>query len=783
TALKRVVATAAVEHVPSLSAAEVIGSVPAVERESMLGELRENASPPEGLEEKLDRLIDMPDQRLEFLALRIQSALRRREPVIAMTRALEFSSILSNLTPIGNEDEQILRDPARSCDLNNWLAARIAEVVELAGQSDQLQVIQDQLDQRAAIVRASSSKSLASFVRQFKPLDVSALQLVLADRQQIEGRMVAAERALFGRQPSSDWLNAPADAAEDVSTVQPAIAERLIALAELYQQAGLDENAASVAGLIARADASLPDFMTDKAKEILQKTERAIPSQRVDGDVGVSLTWQSRPSPMGVRSTSIAMVFPAIQAGKSFSGWKIVNRSPGVVLQNPFGNASQLSTISGFRSRRTLERSMVLSGGVLFLQRPGELTAVDLFALSQNRIGDAILWTRDFGSEEAIVSSRSTETTTFGDSIPSFPIAAKVGAVAGEFRVGAVQGDQLYVLLSGELIAIDAATGETLWRNSAAPATGMMVADEQHVAVVNYKRSTASEISVFDRYDGRLIESRPWTYGKPWAVSTGNLLCYQESDDACSATVRLVDPLKDALLLELEDAAIRNPRRDMKPKGMGRILQQRWMILFDSLGRLTVWDLLQGRELVRQTMDEMENLTSLNAMLVEGQVLVLPANDLERGRGSYTTQHGQVHQTANRIYAVSTETGEIRWQREFDPAWGISIDQPYSSPVAILVRSRSNQTIERNGTKMDVMMLRLSDGESIHEELDREVAPSSTGLTTFQVYEPLTTRIRAKIAGEDLEYRISEPSEPAEDTGDEKNDPESEFEEIDGNES
>ncbi|MEM6472882.1 MAG: PQQ-binding-like beta-propeller repeat protein [Planctomycetota bacterium] len=718
--------------------------------QSMLGELRENASPPEGLEEKLDLLIDTPDQRLEFLALRIQSALRRSETVAAMDRIIEFSRQLEKQRQLQNQDEVILRDPNRRCDLDNWLAARVAEMLRQVESEEEQDQIQSKLVERFQILRSSSSKSLESFIRQFKPMQLSELQIVLADRKLSEGDSLSAERLLLGRGALTEWLNSD----QGGSAVDELLAERLLKLSSLYQEEKLPENARQLAEYLRDSASDLPPSLIDDANTVALNAESSIDSPNVDGNIGVSLTWEAQ-QVGGGRANNITMLFPAIQSGQSFSDWKIVNRASTVILQTPFGSPMTLPIQGGFRQRRQTDREMILSGGLMLIQRPGELMALDLLALAQKRLGDTIRWTRDFGSEESVVSSRSTENTIFGDAITSY----RVGSNQEEFRVGTVQGDQMYVLLAGDLLALDPASGETLWRNSEAPTLGYTIADNDRVAVVSFGRALLEQvfeptISIFDRYDGRLIESRPWRYGKPWATSGKNLVCYKAADDESSANIKLVDPLADEVLLELDDAAVRIPKREGRPRGYGRILQQRWMVLFDSLGNLTVWDLLRGVEVCRKQVEPLEDLTSMHAMLMQDQVLVLPARNYKRGKGSYTTQHGDAHKTTSRIYAVSTKTGEISWKKEFDPPWGVSIDQPASCPVVLLVRSMVDRTTEISSPRMDVMMLRVSDGKMLHEEYDHQVSPTSIGPTTFVVYEPLLDRIRVRIAGEDLRYRI-----------------------------
>ena len=145
---------------------------------------------------------------------------------------------------------------------------------------------------------------------------------------------------------------------------------------------------------------------------------------------------------------------------------------------------------------------------------------------------------------------------------------------------------------------------------------------------------------------------------------------------------------------------------------------------------------------------------------MEGQILVFPSNQTVRQKGDKLTQEGEVHKTLHKIIAVSTESGEINWERDFEEPWGVTIDQPYGSPVLLLVRSRTIYTVNRATPKMDVAMIRVSDGETIHLESDKAVSPRSTRLTTILRSEPELGRIQARIEGEILMYEFGAKEDP-----------------------
>ncbi|MCA9135096.1 MAG: PQQ-binding-like beta-propeller repeat protein [Planctomycetales bacterium] len=725
---------------------------------SMLGELRDNPTPPDGLEAELDALIDTPAQRLEFLALRIQSALRNKSVDAATNRLLEFCSVMAAVSPVGNEDDSILRDPSRDCSLDSWIAARASEIVELASAQGQLDVVRSQTDDLLKIKRFGSTKVLSAIARQLGPLGIDELVVSLADRRIAEGELISAERLLLGTSLPSRLL----DQGQLIYSPQ-----RASLLAKVYGEGSLYQDALAVIDALGDAnnsDQANPDSDAPASREALsaemkelqgtirQKIEQESP--RLDLSTPISLTWQSQAMPSSARSAFMqTVVRPALNGGQTFKGWTVINRGGSVMFQDANGNDLPLP-MDEFRTTRSSDRKATISGGLMILERPGRISAIDLFSVRSNRRTDALLWTLDFGADGATVTKSRINTTPFGDSSFSYPTNSSAANVNSEFRVGPLLGDRLLVLQSGELMAVDASNSETLWRNSDAPTLGHIVVADKRVAVVSYVTAADATVTQFDLLDGRKLSTSPWEYGKVWATNGTHVLSYEMDSKDSAATVRLVNPFSGDVLLETE-ALVKQPLQQGVDRGMGRVLQDRYLVLFDATGRLLIWDLMLGSELCQHNVDAMPELQSMHAMWTDGRILVLPANAVVRStKADMLTQHGETHQTVHKIIAVSTETGEINWQRDFEDPWGVTIDQPYGIPVLLMARSKTIYTVNKSTPKMDVAMIRLSDGETIHEQLERPVSPQSTGLTTYVASQPEFGRIRARIDGEVLVYEF-----------------------------
>ena len=270
----------------------------------------------------------------------------------------------------------------------------------------------------------------------------------------------------------------------------------------------------------------------------------------VDGKV--DLTWRSQQFPGGMRSNAtMRFIDMSYQGSESFKGWSVVNLGNTVVMLNPLGEQRRFFSES---SRVNPDRRATLSGGIMILERPGRISAVDLFAIQQSRLSDAALWSRVFGSDSDGARKRRSSLTPLGDTVSYYPTESGTVGPTSEFRVGPVLGDRILVLQAGELVALRLTDGETLWRNASAPRSGQMIANDRELIMVTTSLHQAATLTRFNLLDGQTIGQEKWDHGTVWTTSGKNVLTYSESLDNNLLTVRVVDPFSDRVLLETEVA-------------------------------------------------------------------------------------------------------------------------------------------------------------------------------------------------------------------------------------
>ena len=708
---------------------------------AMLGMLRAEESPPADLVEKLDLLInDDPDQRIQFLAIQLQSALRTGSVTLAMERLLDLSSALTRQNLRGSEEDGILGDPSRKCDLDSWLGGRSAELMELATKEKKADEIQGLLKDHLETKRLGSSQLLLRLVDHFRPFGAEELILSLADRFVREENHFVAERMLLGSaRPERLLIQSDESFSSDLAE----------SLCRVYGSGRLGEDALAVLETIRD---ELDEESLVKLNALARSgIEPGGESLAVEGSV--TLDWQNNSLPSAARAGSTQkLVETANLGGNTFKGWTVINLSGAALLQKPLGERQRFSV----ELRRGIDRRASISGGMMLLERPGQISALNLFAIRENRIADALLWNRDFGSEGNSVTQRRPIQMPLGDSIWLYPTNTLVSSLTSEFRVGPVLGDRVLILQAGDLLAIRATDGETIWRNSNAPTKGNIVVDGDRVALVSTRGRAGASMHQFHLDDGRDLGEADWTHGDVWTTAGKHVLTYQADQSGVDVRVRLVDPFADRVILETMSKS--NRASNIGTRGLGRVLQDRFLILVDAAGSLTVWDLVKGTELCHHETGEMPKLETMRAMWMKGRILVLAANEIKRfSARDMNTRFSDTHHSVHRMISISTKTGELDWQRDFEQPWGCTIYQPFASPVITMARYKSVYSANRSpNVQMDVEMLRLSDGETIHQELERSLGPRNSGLGTRLVVQPLQNRVIAQIGSETLVYQFSD---------------------------
>ena len=499
-----------------------------------------------------------------------------------------------------------------------------------------------------------------------------------------------------------------------------------------------------------------------------------MPTQSWDNKV--ALDWNS--NPMVARGLRLGnpgqrLLKTHVVSGKHFHGWQVVSEGSAIQLRDPNGRLMHLS--SGDMSRRTdTNRDAYINGGAMVLARSsGDITLVDLYKLIRGQAMESVVWTKSFSGDGTPIAVRRSASSKFGD--PIYRNILNAGQIPGEFRLGTMLDDRFFVAQGGDLMAIDLATSKTIWRNSTAPRTGPIVSDNKRVAAVSSAKNV-DKIVFYDPLDGAKLGEKPWEHGEIWTSSGRHILCYAPTGDPLRESIRLVDPFTGQVKQKLESAIM---NRSAPERGYGQIINGRYMVLLDTQGNLTIWDINSGAEICKQKTPAYDDLLGVHATVLDGQMMVFPwrddpprpvtppANGKPRvAPERVITQQGDSFKTVSALYAISLSDGEIRWKRTFDDAWGCTLAQPSNTPLFLLMRSRSKYT--NNGgariSEIDAMAIDVRDGNSIHERIGTRVSSRMNELTAKITVQPTQDRVIAKVGGEVLTYKFGETDpEPTED--------------------
>ena len=283
--------------------------------DAMLGMLRADGTLPDDFVTKLDQLVSNDlDQRVQFLAIQLQAALRRRSVEDSMERLLELSSAREGLQ--GDDGDKVLGDPTRKCSLDGWLSARCGELALLAAEEGKLDSIRDSLASHLEEKRFGSARSLQRLIEHFRPLGVDELVRSVSQRFVNEDNHFVAERLLIGTaRPESLLIGSD-------PTFSPQLAE---ALCRVYGTARFGPDALAV--LKSLEEQGIGAETTTELETLAESgIDPGAESLPVDGTV--NLAWQNNSMPGAARiGATQKLVRTMDKGGNTFAGWSVVNLS------------------------------------------------------------------------------------------------------------------------------------------------------------------------------------------------------------------------------------------------------------------------------------------------------------------------------------------------------------------------------------------------------------------------------------------------------------------------
>ncbi len=718
---------------------------------AMLGAFRENLDVDAELIETLDQLIERENERADFLSYRVRAALQKKQFQEATVQLLDLSKLLANVPALDSETDQVVGDAVRYCSLGSWLAARAADVAKLADDS-QRAAINQAVSESVAPLMQGSNTLMSRMVRHFAALEgIEPMRSELADRYANAGAALELERLALGTEiPTPDGLRS-------LST------ERLLVLARSYAERRFGEDAIAAVEVLRTREAA--EEISKEIDEIADLARRTPAAPR--WGESVELDWESQQVlSRGFSVPTQRVAVTKVTAGKRFENWYLVSEglSP-LALRDPSSGQLRQIVVEGFDGRLDVDKEAQICGSFMVIVLPTELIGVNLYSALAGD-GEPVVWRRALSGDGGPIAKRRSDTMPFEDQVIKYPLVS--GAFTNdepEFRLGPVLGDRLLMAQGGDLIALDLQTKEPLWRNSSAPRSGAVLQHEGRVAVVS---PANREVVFFDLLDGRRLDSVDWQYGPVWATAGNHVLCYQQEGTTRLHHVKLVDPFAGDVLLQTSALESNRSNADI-PCSYGRVVAGRYLAMLDSEGQALVWDLVEAKEISRPKLPAYPDLQGLQAVLLDGQLILLPRRRVPRPRLSEPappqTGDSKHHVTVHAVHSVSLADGEVVWSKEFETPWGCTVHQPASTPILVLTRSRSTYTspTSSRSQKLDALAIDVRDGRELDKTLGKSVISRNNSLQTRLTIQPGLSRVLVQIGGELLTYKFeTPPSEPAE---------------------
>jgi hypothetical protein len=384
------------------------------------------------------------------------------------------------------------------------------------------------------------------------------------------------------------------------------------------------------------------------------------------------------------------------------------------------------------------------------------LIGIDLYHLLSGD-GESVLWRRGLSADSGPVAKRRSTMTPFDDQVVRYYIdSSSASNVIPEFKLGPIMGDRVLLLQGGDLMAIDLFTAETLWRNSTAPKSGVVLSDSERVAVVS---PATGEVTFFDILDGRRLDSAVWEHGEIWESIGNHVLSYDATDDPTRYEVKVVNPFTREVILRHETWEANRSAEDI-PCAYGRVVGGRYLALLDSTGQAIIWDVMEGREIGRPKLPAYPKLQGLRVMLLEGQMILLPKRRIERAKlpqaQQVQTTDGSFHRTVHGVHAVSLEDGSLRWGQQFDKPWGCTLTQPSETPILLLTRSPYTYSATSRRKTLDALALDVRDGNQLDMTEGQPIRSDNNQLESRLTVQPSLLRVIAHVGTEYLTYAFGD---------------------------
>lgn len=752
---KRAEAIAALEQAYRLAPQE--DTVRTTLVEAMLTALRDDFATHRHYAEQIDRLLDRPAQRSEYLRLMAAGWQAAGQLEKAFDMYLQLARLKGNVLDNDGSWQSELEKIDRhwSIRLDRWLQARIGELLAAASP-----------EQRAGLDRAIR----AQFDVAMQNGDQAAWQRFLASfgahplADQVRLRL-AASLIETGEWLQAELLLSRYEHLGDDGTQAAATAEMAWLLertrqfdraADYYRQLGArwgevvcrDGKTGQQLCAAAAANRGLQEALTGLQAwpyGKVQVTENADQSERLANFRRVISCRMQQRSPASPRG---------LQAAYD-------QQRNALIIRDGWGQ-TLLNANLGVHRFSTPDFSLIqtrANGHLLLVSVGNEVLAINLFQTNRNRL-EAILWRQDLvhaGAQPNILQMN----------VPVLPIqkhpwgGARQVFADPQQRLSGAMGPLLdsgvcYLSLR-ELICADPLTGERIWSRDNLPQGSDLFGDRELLFVVPPGSDTAR---VFSALDGReLGERKVDVLENRWATSGRHVLAWQQEKEGALLELRLYDAWTGN---ELWHEAL-------LPGTRGELVDYDEVAVLEPTGRFVVRSLRDNRPRVQAQL-EPEKIRSIFVLRSQEQYLLAANRAAVGAAGSSASEFQGTGQFAplliGNVYAFDRATGKPQWQVPASiESFGWPLDQPLESPFLVLLRNvRPTQPQPNNRMKTSLLCLDRRDGRIV---LFRDDIPVQTN--TFEIVaDPREHAVNIALPSKSFMLKLTDepmPPEPPAQTG------------------
>ena len=669
--------------------------------------LRDDFQANRGLAGELEKLIDHPAQRQEYLELLAAGLQDNGQLLAAFDAYMLLIEALSESVDIGTETAEQLHLVEKDLRVrrDRWIQVMLTRLHSSASEEQKKQIDSVILDRYVKAVESGRALPLREYLAYFGQHSSG-----LNARMQIASRLIESNQAIERELLEAEIHLATIQQSPDTSLHGEALAR----MALLLHKAERWPEAASVYQQLATAYRDKAVLEGDTGRELMEEAmQDDLLSPYLD-----RVSWMKG----RVNGPTVANnqgQFPSYQRIYQMPLIELQGTLPpstmvaldqtrnSLVIRDEFGTTLQrVSMSNGRRPVSSSQYSISYArahGHLILLSLGPEIVAVDTIRNSQDP-SEAILWRKrttppTTGDPRFVVNNLRTRSSMT-------PLGGRrYVAIDNQNRrlgvTGSITASGICFIKMEQLVCVDPLSGDEIWiRDNVTPGSDIY-SDDSFVVLV--PPDSNAMIKVYSAIDGRLLKSRPRPENETgWHHFGTDTVCYRLDGENLHLLMR--DQVNGEIRWQIT-----------VPVGTrGEIVEREELVLLQPDGTLQRVDLRSGTIDWTGRCEADPGLTSIHVSKSRTRYRIVTNHSANSSGITIPSMGMQAQLIYGNIYSVDTETGEQLWQ---SPAaiegWGLPLYQPAESPVLVMLRQlnpRTGQNRNSSSIKSEFFCIDARDG-------------------------------------------------------------------------